>query len=124
MANNPDNPETFHEVPASKYWYLGDSIGAVPKAFFKFWTPFIFITAIVLTLLTEHTTVWATLATYIYVTHWQIGIPATLVTVAVTYFYLSRRQKRIRKQRAEQLRIRRYQNALINQHDAGVKQKK
>ena len=124
MANNPDNPETFHEVPASKYWYLGDAIGAVPKGFFKFWTPFIFVTAVVLTLLTEHTSIWATLATYIFVQNWQISVPATLITVAVTYFYFSRTQKRIRKQRAESARLRRYQNAVINQHDAGVKHEK
>jgi hypothetical protein len=36
-------------VPASKYWYLGDVIGAVPKNFFKFWTPFTFFAGVALT---------------------------------------------------------------------------
>ena len=49
MANNPDEHETYHEVPASKYWYLGDTIGAVPKNFFKFWTPFTFFLGVTLT---------------------------------------------------------------------------
>jgi hypothetical protein len=128
LANNPETPETFHEVPASKYWYLGDSIGAVPKGFFKFWSPFLIITTAVSTVIACETDLWQrliiALGTFFYIDKWFIGWPATFLTVGVSYLYLRHRSKQRQKARAEQIRIRRFQDAVITQNAAGVKKKK
>jgi hypothetical protein len=97
-ANSGSDSETYHEVPASKYWYLGDAIGAVPKGFFKFWSPFLVITSVATTVIACETDWWqqffTRIATYLYITNWFIGWPATAIGIIVLYVYSARKNKK------------------------------
>ena len=127
MANNTYAPETFHEVPASKYWYLGDAIGAVPKGFFKFYTPFIIVATAVTTAIACLTDWWqiafTRLATFIFVENWAISLPVIGFTSLVLYIRHNWKEKRKRKNQLEKERIRKYQNAVINQSERGETKK-
>ena len=126
MANNENSPETFHEVPASKYWYLGDVIGAVPKGFFKVWTPTIIIISVVTTVLALETNFWqwffSTMVSFFLITHWYIGWPTLLIASGVAYIWYSKRRKRILRERRAQAHTKAYQDALIRAN-MGVKTK-
>jgi hypothetical protein len=102
MANNPDSPddanyrETYHEVPASKYWYLGDVIGAVPKNFFKFWTPFTFLLGVVLTYIILETNWFTLLLVSLFLgENWFVGWFGTLILAClITIYFLRKHQKK------------------------------
>lgn len=108
MANNPNEPETFHEVPASKYWYLGDKIGAVPKGFFKFWTPFIIVSTAITTAVACLTDWWQILAvrlgTFVFVDNWIISFPA--IGIAGLILYVRRNMKEKKKLKDQILSLR------------------
>ena len=117
MANNPNESETFHEVPASKYWYLGDAIGAVPKGFFKFYTPFVIIMTAATTAIACLTDWWqiafTRLGTFIFIENWIISLPSIGVASLILYVRHSMKEKQKIKARNEKERIRRYQDAII-----------
>lgn len=99
MANNPDRAETFHEVPASKYWYLGDTIGAVPKGFFKLVVPASFIAGVAVTLVTLYTNFWWIFAQAAFLTYWYITYP-TFAAAMIYVYFRGQRQKRRRIEQA------------------------
>lgn len=112
-VNSQEGEETYHEVPASKYWYLGDTIGAVPKAFLQYWT--IFTVAITSTtlLIAIYTNWWQLLAlalvNFIFIKAWFVTYPALLVGSPILYYYYNYKQKQKRNQKqkeAENKRIR------------------
>jgi hypothetical protein len=123
MANNNERLESFHEIPSSKYWWLPGDI-AVPKEFFKIWTLTLLLFTSTATAIACLTTWWqtiiATVATALYLKNWYIGWPLTIGSIIIFYVWYTRRQKRLQRERAERLRMRRYQNAVINQN-SGVK---
>jgi len=130
MANNPDGKyETYHEVPGSKYFFISGPSGvAVHKSFFKYWSLFLVFSTLASTLIAVYTNWWQTLIimmlTFFYVQYWYIGWPATAITLGIGYFWYTRRQKRIAKERAAQLRRRRFEDATIALGEKGVKNKK
>jgi hypothetical protein len=111
LANNPDRAETFHEIPASQYWYLGDKIGAVPKNLFKIWTPLMFAAGVILTLLTEHTSFWSVIGSAIWnvliVKFWYVTLPVGAVATVALYYWNRSRQNRKIRERKERARARR-----------------
>jgi hypothetical protein len=83
--------ETYHEVPASKYWYLGDTIGAVPKGFFKFFTTFVIIITAASTAIACLTDWWQRILALLFVGQlWYIG----WITVGLTSLILFAVKKR------------------------------
>ena len=124
-ANNSNDSETYHEVPASKYWYLGDAIGAVPKGFFQFWTPFLIIGTATVTSIACLTNWWqlffTAAFTYIYIKNWMISLPITGLSLGVLYIWRNQKGKHKRALQNERARIRKYQDAEIANHE--VKQK-
>jgi hypothetical protein len=125
-ANNSDGSDTYHEVPASQYWYLGDTIGAVPKGFFKYFTVTVIVATAATTTIACLTDWWQLLfiklLTFFYIQNPIIGFPATIITCAIGYFYYTHRQKNHKKRQAENLRVRKYQDAVIAQHGGEKKQ--
>lgn len=119
MANNDGVPETFHEVPASKYYYLGDAIGAVPKWLFKFWTPFIFCVGGAMTAIALETNWYQIFLTrawqYFVVQNWVITVPAFFVFSGIGLIYVRYRGKQKAKAKKEADHQRAYQDALIRQ---------
>lgn len=119
MANNDGAPETFHEVPASKYYYLGDSIGAVPKWLFKFWTPFIFFLGVSMAaigLLTNWYSLAATGAwNFFIIQNLAVTAPVLIFAGLTGYVYLHYKRKQKAKARREAEHQRAYQNAVIQQ---------
>jgi hypothetical protein len=119
MANNTDKSSPFHEIPSSDYWWLPGDI-AVPIGFTKAWTLLTIILSSGSTAILCLTTWWQQLFTYIttyfYITHWYIGWPASIITAIVAYFILNKRHERKLAEKAEAARMRKYQNALINQN--------
>jgi len=107
MANNPDKPQSYHEVPASKYWYLGDVIGAVPKAFFKVFTPAIIILTATVTTIANLTNWWWLLGSailqFIFIRFWYIGWPAIILSVGGGYIYY--RVKQTEKRKAQEQKV-------------------
>jgi hypothetical protein len=128
-ADNSGNnyEETYHNVPDSQYFYISREKGrgiAVHKGFFKLWTVIlcliIGVSTAILCLTNWWQTLTVTLLTFIYIKNWVIGFPATFVAIGIFYVWYGRRKKRLLRERNERLRIRRFQDALINQ-DLGVK---
>jgi hypothetical protein len=119
MANNPEGAETFHEVPASKYYYLGDTIGAVPKAFFKYWSALLICGSVTATVLACETNFWQQLLAYIYIKNALISIPITALTLLITWYMYSRKQKQKARQKAEAAHRRQFEEATINQAGGG-----
>jgi hypothetical protein len=114
MSNNKDASETYHEVPASRSWYLGDNFGPVTKAFLKFYTPTIFILGVAVTAITLLTNWWQQLFTLIFIGKaWYVGWGALIIGSAALYILDSRKKKRQSTQRKEADRIRRFQDATI-----------
>jgi hypothetical protein len=86
-ANAGSDSETYHEVPASKYWYLGDTIGAVPKGFFKFFTSFVIIVTAASTAIACLTNWWQQVLAAIFIGRfWYVGWLLVLVAVIVILF--------------------------------------
>ncbi len=85
MANN-DN-ETYHEIPASKYYYLSDSIGAVPKWLFKFWTPLMLLLGGAITFVALETNLWQRLFSAIFLGgYWYVGWGASGILALIILF--------------------------------------
>ena len=109
MANNSDRETTYHEVPASRSWYLGDTFGPVTKSFLKIYTPTIFVLGVVLTLLTEHTNFWMILATggwnLLFVKSWMITLP--IIGITIVYLYVKHTRSQKRKKQASEIAARR-----------------
>jgi H+/gluconate symporter-like permease len=112
-VNSQEGEETYHEVPASKYWYLGDTIGAVPKAFLQYWTLLVVISTSLTLLIGVYTNWWQllaySLAKFIFIQAWIVTYPALLIGLPIVYWWYTRKQKqkRIQKQKdAENKRIR------------------
>ena len=129
MANNPDGDqrETFHEVPASKYWYLGDTIGAVPKTFLKTITVVYVVGTFIATTILWLTNWWQLLAiatlNALYIQYWFIGWPASFLIAGIIYYRYSRRHKRMTAAENEKLRRLRLEDAQIKLAEQGVKHK-
>jgi len=119
MANNKDKIESFHEIPSSKYWWLPGDV-AVPKDLFKVWTPICFFAGVTLTLLTEHTLFWQYLGNGLYnvllVRGWFITVPVSIGATVALYFWHQKRKKKRLQEANERARMRRYQDAVINQN--------
>lgn len=97
MANNTDRTETYHEVPASRSYYLGDKLGPVNKDFLKFYTPVIFILGVAVTLISEHTNWWLLAATglmNVAVKAWYVTLPVIGVLAVGIYVKHKQNQKR------------------------------
>ncbi len=125
MANNNER-DTYHQVPASKYWYLGDTIGAVPKNFFKIWSPFCFFSGIIITAITLLTDWWLQLLNILFLGKlWYIGWFGTPIIIGVIYFWGHRKQKQFAKERRMQAYRRKVEAGLIRigQEPAEVKKK-
>lgn len=120
-GNNADKP--YFNIPADRYFWLWGKRGgtAVPTQFFKLWTGFLIAFTFVSTTVLWLTDWWqiliTRLLTFFYITHWYVGWPATTVTLVIMYYWYSRRQKRNRRERAEWLRRRRYEDAVIAQNE-------
>jgi hypothetical protein len=92
MANNPNEWETYHEIPASKYWYFGDKIGAVPVTFFKLWTAFCLILGSALTAMALLTDWLQQTLLFIFLGKaWFIGWFGTPLLIITLYFIRHRK---------------------------------
>jgi hypothetical protein len=124
-----DGRENWHQVPASRSWYLGDVFGPVTKTFLKFWTSFCVVSTFVATTILWLTDWWqiffTRLAVFFYVQHYYIGWPATFIIGGVIYFWWWRRSKKIMREKKTKEQAARVQRIIDEAYaDAGGERKK
>jgi len=103
-SGNSDNPS--FNIPASKYYWLGDYLGAAPKWMIKSFTPILIFTTFIATSVLWLTDWWQTLAVYLLTTLylgalWPVGWGGSFIMVGGGYLWYTRRQKRLIRERAE-----------------------
>lgn len=112
MANNPNIHETFHEIPSAQYFFIsGDPGIALHKRFFVYYTAFLSLSVFVMTLIGLFTN-WYWLLftkglTWVYVSNWMIGFPATFFVSVGCYYWWIQRKKRLEKERQHKEMVKR-----------------
>lgn len=101
MANHEEHEEVYHQVPASRYFYISDKVGAVPKGFFKYWTTAVIALTAAATVIACETNWWqiffTRLANLLFITYWYIGWPALLIGAVFMYVFVRGKNKQRRK---------------------------
>jgi hypothetical protein len=123
MANNPTHTESFHEIPASKYWWLPGDI-AVPKDLFKFWSLLSFGLGSSVTAVALLTNWWQLLFRSMFLGQlWTVGWIVLPLCISITYFWLKKQSAQRKADLIEANRLKRYQDAVITQNE-GVKKRR
>jgi hypothetical protein len=125
-ADNSGNnkEESYHNVPGAQYFYwsrggLGRDI-AIHKEFFKYSIPFTFLFGCISTAILLLTDWWqlafTRIATFLFIDYYYIGFPGVGITVAYFYLKHNRKEKRKLKEQIEHMRLRKYQDSVIEQN--------
>ena len=93
-----------YSIPTSEYWWFSGPEIAISKKFFKYWTAFttlfVFASTVILCLTNWWQTLTISIITKLYLgSYWYLGWGFTLIAIPTFYFWYTRRQKRILRER-------------------------
>lgn len=121
VSNNQD--QSYFNVPADKYFVIWNRPLIIMHAGLA---KFTLLTTILFTAIACLTNWWQLLTiralTYIYIENWGIGFSSTALAIVIGYFYYTRQHKRRLRIQQENMRRRRYEDAVIK--NSGVTKKK
>ena len=114
-SGNSDSPS--FNIPASKYYWLGDFLGATPKWLFKRYTPFLVVLTFISTSILWLTNWWqialTRLLTLLFIGQlWPVGWIGSAVFIGVAYLLYKRTKKRLAAERKVQFQKAKLQSIL------------